>query len=53
LTSTLLCYKKQNLFIGAVLSGQDIAQAAWQFGLKDITTHCIMKKYNVTGTAEN
>jgi transposase len=43
----------KNLFIGAVLSGQDIAQAAWKFGLKDSTAHSIMKKYNTTGTAKN
>jgi transposase len=43
----------KNLFIGAVLGGQDIAQAAQKFGLKDSTARSIMKKYNATGTAEN
>jgi transposase len=43
----------KNLFIGAVLGGQDIAQAARKFGLKDSTARSIMKKYNATGTAEN
>jgi transposase len=51
LTSTLIYYK--DIFIGAVLGGQDVAQAAQQFGLKDSTAHSIMKKYNTTGTTEN
>jgi hypothetical protein len=33
----------KNIFIGAVLGGQDVAQAAWQFGLKDSTAYSIMK----------
>ena len=43
----------KNLFIGAVLGGQDVAEAAHQFGLKGSTTRSILKQYNMTGTTEN
>lgn len=43
----------KNLFVGAVLGGQDIAEAARQFGLKHSTARSILKKYNATGTTEN
>ena len=43
----------KNLFVGAVLGGQTIAQAASHFGLKDSTARSIMKKYFMTGTTEN
>ncbi len=43
----------KNLFVSAVFGGQDIAKAACQFGLKDSTTHSILKKFSTTGTTEN
>ena len=43
----------KNLFVGAVLGGQDVAEAAHQFGLKGSTARSILKKYNTTGTTEN
>ena len=43
----------KNLFVGAVLGGQTIAQAALHFGLKDSTARSIMKKYYTMGTTEN
>jgi transposase len=43
----------KNLFVGAVLGGQDVAQAARHFGLKDSTARSILKKYHETGTTEN
>ena len=43
----------KNLFVGAVLGGQTIAQAALYFGLKDSTAQSIINKYFMTGTTEN
>ena len=43
----------KNLFIGAVLGGQDVAEVAHQFVLKGSTACNILKEYNMTGTTEN
>ena len=42
----------KNLFVGAVLGGQDVAEAVHQFGLRGSTACSILKKYNMTGTTE-
>jgi transposase len=44
---------RKNKFIGAVIAGKSIAQAARLFDIKDPTARSIWKKYEKTGSAEN